>query len=242
MSILEDLPFSVCQAGPEKVDGVSNFFLPIYSHNPASKTPLATLYFLDTHGEIPSTTNDPDYFPITPNQVEWFQRTSQSLREERKKNGDSIATSHISLAFLHIPFPEYKDPRLFMKGGFKGEATMCPSVNTHFYDALAEEGIAAVAAGHDHVNDYCGILPPQNDTGDAQLGPWLCHGGCSGFGAYNSHGGKFYHRRMRAWEINTRTRSLKTWKRVEYAEDRVDEVVLVNGGAAVAPPLDHQEG
>lgn len=38
---------------------------------------------------------------------------------------------------------------------------------------------------------------------------------------------------MRVWEINTRTRSLNTWKRVEYATDRVDQIVLVEAGAVV---------
>jgi hypothetical protein len=38
---------------------------------------------------------------------------------------------------------------------------------------------------------------------------------------------------MRVWELDTSTGSLKTWKRVEYAVDRVDELVLVESGAVV---------
>lgn len=37
------------------------------------------------------------------------------------------------------------------------------------------------------------------------------------------------------WELDTNIGSLKTWKRVEYAMDRVDELVLVESGAAVDP-------
>jgi hypothetical protein len=38
---------------------------------------------------------------------------------------------------------------------------------------------------------------------------------------------------MRVWEIDTNSGSLKTWKRVEYAMDRIDEVVLVESGAVI---------
>ena len=36
---------------------------------------------------------------------------------------------------------------------------------------------------------------------------------------------------MRVWELDTSIGNLKTWKRVEYAMDRVDESVLVESGA-----------
>jgi len=38
------------------------------------------------------------------------------------------------------------------------------------------------------------------------------------------------------------TRSLKTWKRIEYAVDRVDELVLVESGAVVDPREEDEEG
>ena len=53
---------------------------------------------------------------------------------------------------------------------------------------------------------------------------------------YTSYGGKRYHRRARVREVDTKGGAIKTWKRVEYAEERVDEVVLVKAGAVVVPP------
>jgi hypothetical protein len=47
---------------------------------------------------------------------------------------------------------------------------------------------------------------------------------------------------MRVWELDTSTGSLKTWKRVEYAMDRVDELVLVESGAVVDPPGEEDKG
>jgi hypothetical protein len=46
---------------------------------------------------------------------------------------------------------------------------------------------------------------------------------------------------MRVWELATNTGSLKTWKRVEYAIDRVDELMLVECGAVVDPSDEEDE-
>jgi hypothetical protein len=64
-------------------------------------------------------------------------------------------------------------------------------------------------------------------------GPWLCYGGGSGFGGYCSYGDKRYHRRTRVFELDTRTGGIKTWKRVEYARERIDELDLVDSGKVV---------
>jgi hypothetical protein len=141
MSILQDLPFSLCQSGPEQVDGVGNYYLEILAPAP-SQRPLSTLYFLDSHGEIPSKVHNPDYDPIKQNQIDWFTTTSQSLRKARDKD-DNDSRFHLSLAFSHIPIPEYGDRTLIIRAGHRREPTEGPSFNSHFYDALAKEGISA---------------------------------------------------------------------------------------------------
>lgn len=231
MSILEHLPFSLCEPGPKDVDGIGNFYLPILAPTP-SRLSLATLYFLDSHGQIPSLMHNPDYEPIQESQIKWFKKSSQSARE-KGGNGNHF---HLSLAFLHIPLPEFGDHRLRIRNGHRGEPTESPSENSHFYDALVGEGIVAVGCGHDHVNDFCALLPQQNSDKPPRLGPWLCYGGGSGFGGYCSYGGKRFHRRTRVWEINTSTGRLKTWMRVEYAENRVDELLLVDNGVVIDTP------
>lgn len=262
MSLLQDLPFSLCQPGPERVGGVGNYYLQIFAHAPASQLPLSTLYFLDSNGEIPATTKrNPDYDCINQSQIDWFTGTSQALREARDEESDNHTSFHLSLAFIHIPLPEYADSNLILHGGHLGEPVMCPSFNSHYYDALTQEGVAALSCGHDHVNDFCGLLPrpphpwhelktsQQEQDGKSKtpqlglgLGPWLCCGGSSGFGAYGSYGGKHYHRRARVWEIDTGTGSIRTWKRVEYTGEIVDELVLAERGAVVASPPDKDGG
>ena len=89
------------------------------------------------------------------------------------------------------------------------------------------------------MNNFCALLPRKTQhDGDKSpwLGPWLCHEGGSGFGGYCSFGRKSFHRRIRVWELDTSTGSLKTWKRVEYITDRADLLLLVESGAVVDNP------
>lgn len=236
MSILQNLPFSLSESGPEQVDGIGNFYLQVLAPAP-SQLSLSTLYFLDSHGQIPSKIRNPDYDPIKQSQIDWFTDTSQAQRSMREKD-DNDHRFHLSLAFLHIPLPEFSDRHLSIRNGCRREPSESPSFNSHFYNTLVKGGVSALGCGHDHVNDFCALLsqqPQQDGDKTPQPGPWLCYGGGSGFGGYCSYGGMRFHRRTRVWELDTSTGSLKTWKRVEYAVDRVDELVLVERGAVVDP-------
>lgn len=244
MSILRHLPFSLCEPGPEEIDGIGNFYLQILAPSPL-QLPISTLYFLDSHSQIPSKIFNPDYDPIKQSQIDWFVTTSQALRNARKKEDDNANHFHLSLAFQHIPLPEFGDPNLKIRNGHRREPTESPSFNSHFYDALGKEDISVLSCGHDHVNDFCALLPhrtQQDGSKPSQLGPWLCYGGGSGFGGYCSYGKKRFPRRMRVWEFDTGIRSLKTWKRVEHAADRVDELVLVEGGSVIDISEEEAEG
>lgn len=234
MSILQNLPLSLCESGPEQIDGIGNYYLQVLAPAP-SQLPLSTLYFLDSHGQVPSKTFNHGYEPIKQSQIDWFVSASQAQRNTRKKH-DNDNRFHLSLAFLHIPLPEFGDPHLRIRSGYRREPTESPSINSHFYDALAKEGISAIGCGHDHVNDFCALLPrqiQQNGDKPPRPGPWLCYGGGSGFGGYGSYDEERVHRRARVWLMDIEKGDLETWKRVEYAMDRVDELVLVKGGAVV---------
>ncbi|KAI5241616.1 Metallo-dependent phosphatase [Aureobasidium subglaciale] len=234
MSILRTLPFNLCESGPEDVEGIGNFRLEILAPAPSNFS-LSTLYLLDSHGQISSKIQNPDYDPIKQSQIDWFTRSAQGSRSMRERR-DDVSHVHLSLAFQHIPLPEFADSRLRIRNGHRGEPSEEPSLNSHFYDALVKEGISAFGCGHDHVNDFCALLPQrtlQNGRNPAQPGPWLCYAGGGGFGGYCSYGTSRFHRRMRVWELDTSTGSLTTWKRVEYAMDRVDEIVLVDNGIVV---------
>jgi hypothetical protein len=230
LELYQELPFSLSELGPEDVYGVGNYYIQVFDQI-SSTSSLATLYLLDSHGQINADTENPDYEAIQPNQIGWFTKTSQMLREEReshalREKGEHHDNSHLSLVFFHIPLPEFADDtRIIRVGGQRREPTEGPSINTHFYDALVEEGVAAVGCGHDHVNDFCARL--KGSSGKSQQGPWLCYNGGSGYGGYCSYGESRYHRRTRVWDLNVYRGSLETWKRMEYYEQRIDELVLV---------------
>lgn len=63
------------------------------------------------------------------------------------------------MAFVHIPVPEsiqaWQAPGAV---GRKGESCNCPSLNTGLFDFIKNSGIGAVWSGHDHSNDYEGVV------------------------------------------------------------------------------------
>ncbi|KAF1912130.1 Metallo-dependent phosphatase-like protein [Ampelomyces quisqualis] len=228
MSIFQGLPLCLSESGPEQVGGVGNFHVEVLGPAP-SEVPALNLYFLDSHGEIPNWRQKPDYAPIEESQIRWFRNVRQA---QRGLHNDSCLRA--SIVFMHIPLPEFKDPRLLIRSGHRAEPTECPSVNSHFYDALAEEGVSALGCGHDHVNDFCALMPQQKRRGGGESHdhrPWLCHAGAAGYGVYCSYGYEFFQRGARVWEL--RNNVLKTWRRREHDEERVDELVLVENRAVV---------
>jgi len=67
-----------------------------------------------------------------------------------------------ALAFFHIPFPEYneiKNSESTPVIGEKNEAVSCAAINGGLYaQMLACGDIMGTFVGHDHVNDYIGVL------------------------------------------------------------------------------------
>ena len=63
---------------------------------------------------------------------------------------------HMDMAFIHIPLPEYRHQSNRIIGEWR-EGVTAPYYNSGFRDALVEEGVLVVSAGHDHANDYCSL-------------------------------------------------------------------------------------
>ncbi|KAK5740048.1 hypothetical protein LTR17_004946 [Elasticomyces elasticus] len=190
MGILQNLPYSLSQPGPADVDGIGNYVLEILAPGSSQHSAL-TIYMLDSHSLSPDEKRFKGYDWIKPSQISWFKSTAQSLRKAHAK----YSHFHLDMAFIHIPLPEYAEKNLLVKGGEWREGVTAPGFNSHFYDALVEEGVVAVGCGHDHVNDYCALRPStstaageahENDHGikEGNLGPWMCYAGGSGFGGY----------------------------------------------------------
>lgn len=228
MSIYKTLPLCFSTAGPEEVDGVGNFDLHILAPAP-SLSPVVTLYFFDSHGQVKQRTSlnrrssgVNRYDNITAGQTRWFKTISRANHVARQQH-DDVDYHHRSLAFLHIPIPQFADDRkLRILSGQRRERTEGSTDDSGLYDALAAAGIDVLGCGHDHVNDTVAEL--QHVQPDRVGVTHLAYSGTVGFGGYCSYGGIAYHRRARVYQFAKGR--LATWLRVEYQENPVDEIVL----------------
>ena len=117
----------------------------------------AYLFFLDSHAYStdPVDYSNFSYAWFTDEQVQW-------VRETAGKHPDKP-----SIAFFHIPFPEYADAakpvgepdrtKIINRPDFLGtfgEWVCCGKYNPGMFDAMKESGFTATFCGHDHDNDY----------------------------------------------------------------------------------------
>ncbi len=128
--------------------------------------------------------------PITRGQIEFFRH-----------NSDATVPS---LAFVHVPLPEYRriDSALV---GEKHEVISAPNQKGVLYQLLVDRNVVSISAGHDHTNDFCGRL--------GNVGPALCYSGGSGYTAYGKKG---FARRARVFVL-TQKGGVYTYKRLDDA-------------------------
>ncbi|KAI5924704.1 calcineurin-like phosphoesterase [Camillea tinctor] len=221
MALIEQLPYSLSAAGPDDIDGVGNYYVEVLAPG-NSKHSAVTIYLLDSHSYSPDERQYSGYDWIKKNQIEWFKQTANGLKKKHKE----YTHIHLDLAFIHIPLPEYRNPRAQFIGEWR-EGVTAPKLNTGFHDALIEQGVVMVSCGHDHANEYC-MLSTDEEKKRPQL--WMCYGGGAGFGGYGGYGG--FVRRVRFFDIDLNQARITTYKRLEYGDTkrRVDEQIIVDGG------------
>lgn len=140
MAIMEQLPYSLTQTGPDEVDGIGNYIVEVLGRGSSSHSAL-TLYLLDTHTYSPDKKVE-GYDWVKPSQIEWFKSTKQKL----EKAHEAYTHIHMNLAFIHIPLPEYRNADNYFVGNWS-EASTAPTYNSGFKDALVKEGISLVSCG-----------------------------------------------------------------------------------------------
>lgn len=137
------------------------------------------------------------YEPVSKAQLVWFCGVRDRQKEE-------LGTFLPTLAFQHIPVPEYYNVLLKKKrrspgaveafrthknefyslpdelrdaGGFLGEAPASPDVNSGEFELLRESGVSALFVGHDHNNSFVAEY----------RGVTLAYTQCAGFHVYGPH-------------------------------------------------------
>lgn len=127
----------------------TDYSLPILSSN--GKRTAAVLYCIDTHNK-PAIGGIGGYQWISHNQITWYRQRSMVYKQ---KNGGKPVPS---LAFLHIPLPEFNyatDNTQCPMYGSRLEKAYSPSINSGMFASIKEMGdIMGVFCGHDHDNDY----------------------------------------------------------------------------------------
>ena len=127
----------------------TDYSLPILSSN--GKRTAAVLYCIDTHNK-PAIDGIGGYQWISHNQITWYRQRSMVYKQ---KNGGRPVPS---LAFLHIPLPEFNYATANTQCPMYGsrlEKAYSPSLNSGMFASIKEMGdIMGVFCGHDHDNDY----------------------------------------------------------------------------------------
>ncbi|QZT36847.1 metallophosphoesterase [Halosquirtibacter xylanolyticus] len=145
---LKTKPFFIGEVG--NVTGVGNFDLPIIGSS--SDKVEAVVYCMDSneYGINPKIT---DYDWIHYDQIEWYRNLSDSYRQT---NGDRAIPS---LAFFHIPLPEYKELLSdSLKVGLQYEGVASSDLNSGLFTSMIEkQDVMGVFVGHDHNNNFIGV-------------------------------------------------------------------------------------
>jgi 3',5'-cyclic AMP phosphodiesterase CpdA len=207
---LERTTFGLTLRGPARLTGVGNYALRIRrAHGPGL---AAALYFLDSNSYDRLGTGH--YAWIAHDQIAWYRQASRRLRRAYRGPAEKLP----ALAFFHIPLPEYAEAweRVVCRG-HRNEPVCAPALNSGFFTAIVEEGdVLGTFVGHDHVNDFEGVLH----------GVRLCYGRATGFSPYGLEG---FLRGARLVRLREGERAFETWLRLE-------------DGTVVTAPPDHTPG
>ncbi|WP_414617758.1 metallophosphoesterase [Dyadobacter sp. 32] len=148
MNTIVGLPYNLTISGPKELAGKGNYALAIQSSK--SKKTAAVCYVLDS-GEKPPKT----YEWMDESQVQWYRKQSAAFTKQNS------GTPLPSLAFFHIPFPEFH--QVIGKSttiGMNLDAMPASgSARSNLYTAMQEcKDVMGVFVGHEHNNNYIGCL------------------------------------------------------------------------------------
>jgi len=194
---VKDLPTNLTST-VEGITGVTNYILPVKSND--GKKDATVLYVFDSNSYSTLKQVTDGYGWIALDQINWYVKSSQAYTAQ---NGGKPLPS---LAFFHIPIPEYheaaRDENTFFMGTRK-EIPCSPKINTGLGASMLQMGdVMGVFVGHDHVNDYVANWK----------GIMLCYGRYTG-------GSTVYHdipqgNGARIIELTEGERAFKTWERI----------------------------
>ncbi len=147
--LLESQPYFAGSKGPQ-MSGCGNYSLSIYYSD--GKSLAAVIYCIDSN-DYTNNKNLGNYDWIRFDQVDWYRKTSDQFTAAN--HGKVVP----SLAFFHIPIPEYNN----LTGkesvmGVKNELVAASEINSGIFASMVEKrDVMGVFVGHDHDNNFIGI-------------------------------------------------------------------------------------
>ncbi len=150
LKILEKNAYNVTYNADESISGIGNCSLPVLSEKGKKEKWILYLFDSQAYSQVKAVGG---YDWIKPNQIEWYRNQSAF---HAKKAGKVLP----SLAFFHIPLPEFETIRNQKETlGNHSEGVCPPLLNSGLLAAFIErKDVLGVFCGHDHNNDYIGIM------------------------------------------------------------------------------------
>lgn len=148
LKVIQAVPYNLTTqvAG---ISGVTNFILPVKSSD--GKKNALILYCLDSHS-YSSVKGVGGYDFLKADQIEWYKAHSRKYTTEN--GGEPLP----SLAFFHIPLPEYNQAASdegAILVGTRMEKACAPALNSGMFTAMKQQkDVSGIFVGHDHDNDY----------------------------------------------------------------------------------------
>ncbi|KAL4444638.1 hypothetical protein ABPG77_002455 [Micractinium sp. CCAP 211/92] len=186
--------YGLTRQGPAAASGASNYWLDIHpAAGGGADAPAARVWLLDSGDR---------YCPplmygwgcVAEDTLSWVNTTASRM------------PAAPSIAFVHIPIPQFIDvwwdePTV----GNKQEDVACSVRDTGLFQLSRALGIGAIYSGHDHDNDYLGVMQ----------GVRLAYGRKSGYGGYGPPQGWQRGARVVQLRPGEDTSRSETWIRME---------------------------
>ncbi|NRT75504.1 metallophosphoesterase family protein [Clostridium beijerinckii] len=195
MNLYMSFEHNLSQVGYKTFDRIGNYNLIVESSK--DKTPKFNIYMMDSGKYAPAIIGGYAWIKLT--QIWWYKKTAINLKKKYKRLIPA-------LMFFHIPLKKFKKAwETGLVNGERLEDESCAKINLCLFDKIAKIGdVKGIFVGHDHFNNYCGVLD----------GVRLGYAGYTGYGGY---GDDKIPRGARVFLINEENPAdFKTWTRREF--------------------------
>lgn len=140
--IYENARYCLFKSGPEGMNGMGNYIVNITRNG----APVYSLFMLDD-GQYRITDGQITDGGINKNQVAWYKWAVNGIR-------NTSGTEVPSMAFMHVPVPEYRELQGGYRMGIRQEDSCTARANDGFFDVFKANGGTHIFAGHDHNNNF----------------------------------------------------------------------------------------